>query len=260
MNLQKEDRIEAIINILETSGKVLVSKLAIQLGVTPETIRRDLSELEQNEVVTRIHGGAIPFVQNKKEMAFQRKLDINKEAKMAIALQAAQRIEDGDYIAVDVGTTTVHIADAIQNLHNITVITNSLAATERFNLALEEKRMTGKVIMLGGVSNPEQFSVAGALTLNMLGNMKIDKAFLSCGGVTDTKVYDYDLDESLISSRMVEQSAKTILLADASKIGKVSYFSVCQFEEIEEVISDESCPDEWRLLLKQKEIVWTTVK
>lgn len=260
MILQKDDRFDSITSILESTGKVSVAKLAIQLSVTPETIRRDLSELENEGRLTRIHGGAVPFIQNKKEMEFQRKLDINREAKMEIARHAAEQIEDGDYIAIDVGSTTVHIADSIQNLHNITVVTNSLAATERFNLALEEKRMTGKVIMLGGVSNPEQSSVAGVLTLNMLRQIKIDKVFLSCGGLTDATVYDYDLDESLVSSEMVKQSAEIILLADASKIGATSYFTICPFENINEVISDRSCPNEWQDLLEQKEIVWTTVK
>ncbi|MHA6259261.1 DeoR/GlpR family DNA-binding transcription regulator [Sporosarcina sp. CAU 1771] len=260
MNLPKDDRMKAVTKHVLDSGKVTVAKLASTLGVTPETIRRDLSELEQIEVITRIHGGAIPFVPNAKEMVFQRKLEVNKDAKIAIAVQAAKRIENGDYIAIDIGTTTVHIADAIEDVHDVTVITNSLAATERFNLALEEKRMTGKVIMLGGISNPEQFAVSGVFTLNMLGDMKIDKVFLSCGGLTEKGIYDYDLDESLISSKMIEQSSEKILLVDSTKVGETSYFSICPTEEVNEIISERSCPIEWETIMRKNEVVWTTVE
>ena len=81
------------------------------------------------------------------------------------------------------GTTTVHIADFLVEVNNVTVVTNSIAAAERFNLAMEEKRMTGKVILLGGTTNPEQSSVSGAMTLEWLSHMNLDKAFLSCGGI-----------------------------------------------------------------------------
>ena len=98
---------------------------------------------------------------------------------------AARRIKDGDTIAVDVGTTTVHIADFLVEVNNVTVVTNSISAAERFNVALEEKRMTGKIILLGGTTNPEQSSVCGAMTLEWLSHMNLDKAFLSCGGMDE---------------------------------------------------------------------------
>lgn len=89
-------------------------------------------------------------------------------------------------------------------------MTNSIAAAVQFNLAIEERRMTGKVIVLGGMTNPAQSSLVGAMTIEMLSKMNFDKAFLSCGGISDGIVYDYDLDESLVSKKMLEQSKKAI--------------------------------------------------
>ncbi|WP_225435367.1 DeoR/GlpR family DNA-binding transcription regulator [Bacillus aerolatus] len=246
MNQLKEERQRLIIQWVNEEKRVSVAKMATRFSVTPETIRRDLTELEEREQLTRVHGGAVLFTKLEEEQAFLRKLDINRTEKEQIALEAASSIEDGDTIAVDVGTTTVHMADCIQNVKNLTVVTNSMAAADRFNQAIEEKRMTGKVIMLGGVTNPAQSSVSGAMTLEWLSHMHMDKAFISCGGMVADTIYDYDLDESLVSAKMMASSKKNILLADSSKIGVPSFFSFGKASQFDEVISDQLCPKEWQ--------------
>ncbi|MBS4201590.1 DeoR/GlpR transcriptional regulator [Bacillus sp. FJAT-49732] len=256
MNDIKEERQRLIIQWVKEEKRVSVAKMATTFSVTPETIRRDLNELEEMEQLTRIHGGAVPFTKLEEEQAFLRKLDINRSEKIQIALEAISRIEDGDTIAIDVGTTTVHIADYIRDLQSLTVVTNSIAAADRFNQAIEEKRVTGKVIMLGGVSNPAQSSVSGAMTLEWLSHMHLDKAFISCGGMVGDTIYDYDLDESLVSAKMMECSKKCILLADSSKIGVPSFFSFAQANQFDEVISDQLCPIEWNNWYTK----WTIVK
>lgn len=259
MIIEKEDRQDMILSILEKRGKLKVSALAKELNFTPETIRRDLAELEDEERLSRVHGGAVPFINRVKELAFQKKLAVNQDEKIMIAKEAVKRINDGDVVAVDVGTTTFHLADMIDNLEDITVVTNSLPAAERFNLALEEKRMTGKVILLGGITNPEQNSVAGPMTLEMLNRIRLDKVFLSSGGVTGTTVYDYDIEESMVSSKMIEQSAHIILLVDSSKIGVSSHFTICPLFSVDEIITDGLCPVKWEERDIKHDLVWTTV-
>ncbi|ALC87764.1 transcriptional regulator [Bacillus sp. FJAT-22090] len=245
MTHSKLERFEHILSRLEFDGKIVVSAIAEELNVAPETIRRDFDELEQQHLLTRVHGGAVKFINLRKEPEFLRKMDMHREAKREIAKVAAMRISDGDTIAVDVGTTTVHIADFLAEVNNVTVVTNSIAAAERFNLAIEEKRMTGKVILLGGTTNPAQSSVSGSMTLEWLSKMNLDKAFLSCGGVDAGIVYDYDLDESLVSARMVENSYSCILLADHSKMNQKSFYKICGLNELSEVISNERYPVDW---------------
>lgn len=256
MTHSKLERFEHILSKLEFNRKITVSEMANELHVAPETIRRDFDELEEQHLLTRVHGGAVKYVNLRKEPEFLRKMEMQKEAKRAIAKIAAGRICDGDTIAVDVGTTTVHIADFLVEVNNVTVVTNSIAAAERFNMAMEEKRMTGKVILLGGITNPEQSSVAGAMTLEWLSRMNLDKAFLSCGGVEAGIVYDYDLDESLVSAKMIENSYCNILLTDDSKIHRKSFYTICELSELSEVICNEKCPDSWHGL----ESSWTSVK
>ncbi|MDN7246341.1 DeoR/GlpR family DNA-binding transcription regulator [Planococcus shenhongbingii] len=256
MTFSKLERFHYILNQLLEKQRISVGDIAEQLEVAPETIRRDLGELEERKLLTRVHGGAVHFVNLRVEPQFKRKMDMQKEAKRQIAKVAASRIIDGDTIGVDTGSTTVYLADYLDGLHNLTVVTNSLAAAERFNLALEEGRITGKVILLGGITNPAQASVAGSITIEWLNKMNLDKAFLSCGGIKDGTVFDFDMDESLVSSKMLERSGSRILMADASKIGQQSFYSICGMDELSEVLCDGPCPKDW----PEYEQLWTVVE
>ncbi len=246
MTYAKIERFDFILKQLEADEKIIVATIAEELQVAPETIRRDFDELEQQQILTRVHGGAVKYTNVRNEPAFLRKLQMQIEAKRKIARLAARRICDGDTIAVDTGTTTVHIADFLLAVDDITIVTNSIAAAEQFNLAMEERRMTGKVILLGGTTNPRQSSVTGVMTLELLGNMNFDKAFISCGGISEGIVYDYDLDESLISKKMLDRSKRNFLLADASKINGKSFYQICHIEECSEILWSIACPLEWQ--------------
>lgn len=242
MTYSKLERFEHILNRLKFEQKIVVSDIAEELNVAPETIRRDFDELEEQQLLTRVHGGAVKYMNLRKEPEYLRKMDMQKEAKREIARHAAMSIKDGNTIGIDVGTTTVHIADFLMAVHNVTVVTNSIAAAVRFNIALEEKRMTGKVILLGGTTSPEQSSVSGAMTIEWLSRMNLDKVFLSCGGIDGGIVYDYDVDESLVSAKMVENSYCRILLADSTKVNKKSFYTICSLNDISEVICNEARP------------------
>ncbi|WP_107941977.1 DeoR/GlpR family DNA-binding transcription regulator [Metasolibacillus sp. FSL H7-0170] len=253
MTYAKIERLEYIVKQLEVEGKIIVANIAEALQVAPETIRRDFDELEQQKLLTRVHGGAVKYTNVRNEPAFLRKLQMQMEAKRLIARTAASRIQNGDTIVVDTGTTTVHIADFLLAVDDLTVVTNSIAAAVQFNLAIEERRMTGKVIVLGGMTNPAQSSLVGAMTIEMLSKMNFDKAFLSCGGISDGIVYDYDLDESLVSKKMLEQSKKSYILADATKLNSKSFYQICQLDACAEVICDQACPTMWQAY----EEIWT---
>lgn len=256
MTYSKLERLQHIIQQLVENQKISVLDIAEQLEVAPETIRRDFGELEEQKLLTRVHGGAVHFANLREEPQFKKKMEMQKEVKGQIAKAAASRIMSGDTIGVDTGSTTVYMADYLKGVQNLTVVTNSLAAAERFNLALEEGRMTGKVILLGGITNPRQASVAGPITVEWLNKMNLDKAFLSCGGIKNGTVYDFDMDESIVSAKMVERSSKRLLMADASKVGQQSFYSICEMEELTEVLCDGPCPIDWL----EYEHLWTVVE
>ncbi len=201
--------------------------------------------MENSFEITRIHGAAIPYSPDEVEMIFNKKRVVNQQAKIDIARKAATLIQDGDTVAIDIGTTTMHIGNVIDHVTGITVITNSIAAAQTFNNAIEEGRMSGQVIMLPGVTNPMQSSIKGSYTINFLKKFHFDKAFISCGGFMEHAVYDFDMEESLVSSTMIECSDTSILLADKSKMYVRTLFEVASISVFEGIICDAKCPSQW---------------
>lgn len=253
--MNKNQRHYFILEQLQKQERVWVTELASCLEVTPETIRRDLAELEMNEKVSRVHGGAVAFSSGEKEMVYARKLSLHLEEKKQIARIAAGMIQDGDTIGVDVGTTTVHIADMLEDVHGLTIVTNSLSAANRFNLAIEEGRITAEVIMLPGVTNPYQLSVKGMYTVELLRRFNLNKSFLSCGGLTHEAVFDFDIEESLVSEMMMKRSREAVLLTDSSKLNKKSLFEIAPISNLSYIICDQEKPVDWQ----QNRYEWISV-
>ncbi|OAT83517.1 hypothetical protein A6P54_21540 [Bacillus sp. MKU004] len=252
MNAYANDRHKLISDLLEENEKIFVTELAGKMGVTPETVRKDLAFLEKEKRLTRVHGGAVKYVPDVQEPLFRQKMNAQLEEKRIIGKLASRYVKDGDTIMLDVGTTTYQLAQALKGLQRLTIVTNSLAAADIINRSLEAKIFDGKLVMLGGMSNPEQKSVAGALTIQMLRHFQFDKVFLSCGGVTTTDIFDYDLEESLVSETAMKQGKEIFLLVDSSKLNKASFCRIGAMGELHYVVSDAPMPRDWQELLTLK--------
>lgn len=241
----KHQRQELILDRLNEEGKIYVTELAKDLEITPETVRRDLSELEDNNELVRIHGGAVPAQKNTLELAFAKKMVLMSDEKKRIARVAALEIKDGMTIGIDVGTSTMYIPDMIESVENLTVITNSLAAAVRFNNAIEEERMTGQVIVLPGITNPSQSSIKGSYTVDFLKQFSLDLSFISCGGLSELSIYDYDLEEITVTRTYMQSSSQNILLVDQSKINQKKRIEICPLNKVDKIISDVTKPEDW---------------
>ncbi|OIK12845.1 transcriptional regulator [Bacillus sp. MUM 116] len=260
MSVVLNERQQYILEQLDRDKKVLVATLAGELGVAPETIRRDLDTLEKEKKLKRVHGGAIKYHQNNQEPHFVKKMKVKTKAKEAIGRKAAEFIEDGDTVMIDVGTTTIHLAKAISGVKDVTIVTNSLAAAEELNTRLENQEFDGKIIVLGGVTNPTQKSIVGALTCNMLKGFRFDKLFLSCGGFTVEDVSDYDFEECLVSTTMIERANQVFLLADATKMAHESFYQICSLSRVDRIICDEEIPATWKQNGLDKMLKWLRVE
>ncbi|MCP1123407.1 DeoR/GlpR family DNA-binding transcription regulator [Bacillus sp. 3103sda1] len=239
------ERYRVIIKELEIKNKVNVVDLAIKLNVTPETIRKDLSALEEKKKLRRIHGGAIRYFCLIKEPHFNKKIGISHNQKKMIGEVAATFIMDGETVALDVGSTTLHIASSIENVKNITIVTNSLAAAEILNNRLESQLFDGKVIVLGGITNPLQRSISGPLTNLLLEHFYFDKAFISCGGISKDGICDFNIDVATASTIMMKRSRSVYVVTDSSKINQKALFHIGSFSSIDCVISDQEMPVDW---------------
>lgn len=239
------ERYKVIIKELEIKNKIGVVELALKLRVTPETIRKDLKVLEKNKKLRRIHGGAIHYFQLMKEPHFNKKIGIYHDQKQLIGEAASTFIMDGDFIALDVGTTTLHIARSLKKVKNVTIVTNSLAAAEILNDRLENHLFDGRVVVIGGNSNPLQRSLSGTLTNKLLEEFYFDKAFISCGSMRQEGIYDFDVDEASASSIMMKRSKQVFVVADASKIHQKALFHIGPFSSIDCLVTNAEMPIEW---------------
>ncbi|QED49567.1 DeoR/GlpR family DNA-binding transcription regulator [Cytobacillus dafuensis] len=253
------ERYRVIIRELELKNKINVVDLAIKLNVTPETIRKDLSALEEKKKLRRIHGGAIQYFGLIREPHFNKKIGISHHQKKMIGEAAATFIMDGETVALDVGSTTLHIASSIKNVKNITIVTNSLAAAEILNNRLENQLFDGKVIVLGGTTNPLQRSISGPLTNHLLEHFYFDKAFISCGGISKDGICDFGIDDATASTIMMKRSRSVYVVTDSSKINQKALFHIGSFSSIDCVITDQEMPADWSKDAMVRNLKWIKV-
>jgi DeoR/GlpR family transcriptional regulator of sugar metabolism len=257
MSILPEERKNEILNKLKRAGKVTVTDLAKQFNISEETIRRDLSILEEKGSLKKVYGGAIATIFQSGEPPFSQRTTVNQTEKIKIGKKAAELISDGDVIVIDVGTTTVEFAHFIQNKKNITILTNSIPVSTVLTESLNQNKFTGEILLLGGQIDPKQQSVSGRLSEQMLNEFNIDKAFISAGGVSiQNGVSNYHLNESLVSRIMVDRSKQIILLADHSKLGVDTFCKVCPLEKVDMIVCDQPFPDTWKNDLKVYETEW----
>ncbi|WP_137791820.1 DeoR/GlpR family DNA-binding transcription regulator [Bacillus sp. E(2018)] len=260
MNIVSEKRRFEILNQLETNGKVFVTQLADQFGVTPETIRRDLDELEQKGILKRVHGGAVKSASMHYEPPFTKRQNTSAHEKRKIGQKAASTIKDGETIVLDGGTTTLELAKAINGVKQLTVLTNSMAAAHVLNNSLFTKRFEGSVILIGGTLNAAQQSVSGSMAIAFLEQYRVDKAYLSCGGVSMDVVTDYDNEEALISKKMIEIAQSSYLLADHSKFNRHSFSVIAPIERFQHIITDVPSIEGWDHYIEETGIDWIIAK
>lgn len=173
------ERQKRILEQLKTAGAVTVSRLSAELGVTEETIRRDLEKLEKQEALVRTHGGAVPLDENKQEVSLERRKKINTGTKEKLAKKAVRYITPGDTVFIDASTTTFFIAEELKHFHGITVITNSLRVANELSGLPDIK-----LILVGGTVSMNQSLVGSMAENNIQNHYFVNKMFFSSRGIS----------------------------------------------------------------------------
>ncbi|NBD22719.1 DeoR/GlpR family DNA-binding transcription regulator [Paenibacillus glycinis] len=258
MSVSSEQRKACIIQLLESEGKVNVLPLANRFMVSSETIRRDLDVLEREGQLRRVYGGAVKHAAySPLEPPYAQRQSQHAEEKRAIGRAAADWIEDGSTIVIDVGTTAMELAKAIQDKQQLKVITNSVAVAGVLSDSLNHGRFRGKVTLLGGELNPEQQSISGPLCERMMEQFRVDLAFLSVGGVSLVDgITDYDANEASMSQLFARCAQRVVVLADRSKLGMTTFARILPFDGVEAIICDVDCPDEWKHAVDRSGVQW----
>jgi len=212
-----EARRQQLARFVEQRGFVRVTDAADELGVSDVTIRGDLSSLESRGIIVRVHGGAMPAAALR-ETTLEAARDRDAEAKNAIGRAAAALVSSGDSVYIDAGSTSMELALALverRELHDVVVVTSGLTIA----LALEAAMPRLTVIVTGGTLRSLQHSLVSPFA--MLDVLNVDLAFIGCNGIDPVAgVTNLNLPDAEVKTRVLAVSARHIVIADATKLGK----------------------------------------
>ena len=229
MNFQRRKQI--ILEQLNTNGEVDIKKLAVELGISEITIRRDLNQMANDGMLYRTHGGAMKVDPLQVPHDFINKAAKNAEAKDDICRVAAKEIRDGDIIFMDCGSTVFRLCQFIKN-KKIKVITNSIPVVYELQNSLVSLNI------IGGEFDAERQAVHGKIADEHIARYKATKAFLGVDGISRNGLFANSELEADITQTLAAHSAKTYLLCDDSKIGKESYLKFGELTMINAIITN----------------------
>jgi DeoR family transcriptional regulator, fructose operon transcriptional repressor len=242
-----EERHEGIVAVVRRHGSATVGRLSADFAVSEATIRRDLELLSESGAVRRVRGGACDVrgsIRPEADVrAFWDVAATAPSAKRRIAERAVARIEDGDVIALDIGTTVAAMCPLLVT-RSLTVVTASLAVVK----ALADAPGID-IVVLGGLLRPNYQSLVGTLTEAALRQVRVDVAFLGTSGVRpDGTVLDSTPSEIPVKRGLLDVSTSAYLLADQEKFPGSGFLEVAPLERFTGLITDRSPhPDELTL-------------
>lgn len=252
--LPAEMRLAEIQHRLEQQRFVRVRDLADRFGVSTVTVRTDLQVLEERQQACRVHGGAIPFDATRGERSFEEVAQHRVDEKRSIAVAAARLVASGETITVDVGTTAASLARALvdrPDLVDVNVVTNGLTIA----LAFEAGHPRFTVVVSGGTLRPKQHSLVEPLATTLFEQLHVDTAFIGCNGISVVGgVSNVNLPEAAVKRAMIAAAARTVVLADSTKLGVRALASVCSVDEVDVVITDAGADGEIVAALRDRGI------
>ena len=237
-----------ILKELDEKGQVNVNDLSDVLGVSEVTIRNDLDKLEQNNLLVRAHGGA--FKTSNIALTVTEKKKINLDVKRRIGKKAVTLINEDDSIILDSGTTTFEISNNLQNIKNLTVISNALDIVN--NLAQYEQL---NVFMPGGYLKEFSMSLVGPMAERNLKQLNCNKLFLGVDGIKlNSGIFTHYMEEAYLNQIMIDIANEVILVADSSKFEKSGLAFICGFDKIQTIITDDKITSEQISALEKNEV------
>jgi DeoR/GlpR family transcriptional regulator of sugar metabolism len=238
--LIKEERLNRILQVIQKDGQATAGELSRIYGVSEITIRRDLSELAGRGYIKRAHGGAMVVPLKSQEPPVIQRLPENKECKESIAKTAASLVRDGESIFIGSGSTAAYVPRFLTRYKHLTVITNALNISTDLATASDIT-----VVVLGGMMRREELSLIGHIAEQSLQELHLDKAIIGIPAI-DVKAgltNDY-LPEVITDRTIINRAREVIVLADHTKIGKISSAFVAPLIRINTFITDSQADAE----------------
>jgi DeoR family transcriptional regulator of aga operon len=236
--VRRAERLSTILDRVQALGSVDVADLAASLGVSGATIRRDLQSLNRSQLLVRTHGGALANALGD-EIPTRVKAALRQPEKKRIGRAAAELIEEGAVVGMTGGTTALELARALSDRRGITVVTNAI------NIASELVGHAGlRLVVIGGVVRPSQ-ELVGPAAEAMLANYHLDVTFIGVDGLTPEEgCTTYDEMEAQTDLAFLRRAHRSVVIADSSKIGRVTFARISLLSGVSDVITDRGADPE----------------
>jgi DeoR/GlpR family transcriptional regulator of sugar metabolism len=241
--MTSHERRQTLMDLLRRQPGLGVPEIAAALGTSAGTVRNDLNALQDEGRLTRFHGGAVLIEQRNLDSAsFLSRHRDHAQEKESIARHAAGLVQDGDSILLDASSTVYYFALALGNKKNLRVVTNGMDVAR-----LMAQNPTNTVILIGGILNQEGSSVTGLFSEQIIQDLHIQKAFVSCSGFSiDRGLTEVSLEEAQLKRKAIESAQQVYALIDSSKLGREDLTPFARPEKICCLYTDAEITPEWQ--------------
>ena len=245
-SFEPSKRQKAILDMVSERGFVATESMVSEFDVTPQTIRRDLNELNANGLLTRFHGGAGQphSIENR---PYKDRLKSGVDAKRKIAQLTASLVPNGASLFLNVGTTTEFVAQALLSHENLHVVTNNINVAQ-----ILAHNNSFKIMIAGGEVRNNDGGIIGTSSVDFVNDFRLDIGIVGIGGIDDTGVLlDYDHEEVKTARTILRNSRKTILVADKHKFGNPAMNRMAHLEDLDVLVTDEEPSEDYLNICKR---------
>ncbi len=222
-----------ILNLARELGRVVVEDLARRFDVTPQTIRKDLNDLCDRRMMSRVHGGAV-IASGVQNLSYEARRFVAADEKKSIGRAAAELIADQSSLFINIGTTTEEVANALVGHQKLLVITNNL------NVAMNLSRYESfEVIVAGGPVRRTDGAVVGSAAVDLIRQFKVDMAVIGSSAIDeDGSLLDFDYREVQVAQAIIENARRVILVADRTKLERFAPVRIAHLSQVHTFVTD----------------------
>ena len=232
-----QERKAHLLDRLQRDGRVIAKDVSRALGLSEDTIRRDLRDLASEGLLQRVHGGALPASPAMADFAGRQ--DVAVEGKAAVGKAAARMVRSGQVVFLDGGTTAVQLARHLPRELEATIVTHSPSIAVEL---VEHPRIM--VELIGGRLFKHSIVTVGAAAIEAIGRVRADLYFMGVTGVhPEVGLTTGDAEEAAVKRALSRQAAETVVLASREKLGAASPYLVVPLAEVDVLVVEADPPD-----------------